>query len=78
VPSRSYSPPSPSSRAVERVSSLSTAFARACKQLGVKHLKIKPYGAQTSGMENSKPLSFHKNVGISWAKAWMRASTWSS
>jgi len=28
---------------------LSKAFARACKQLGVKHIKIKPYAPQTNG-----------------------------
>jgi len=57
--------------AVERVMTdngscyLSTAFARACKQLGVKHIKIKPYTPQTNG----KAERFIQTTLREWAYA---------
>ena len=34
---------------------LSKAFARACKQLAVKHIRIKPYTPQTNGKAELHP-----------------------
>ena len=44
---------------------LSKAFARACKQLGVKHIKIKPYTPQTNG----KAERFIQTALREWAYA---------
>ena len=44
---------------------LSKAFARACKQLGVKHIKIKPYTPQTNG----KAERFIQTAVREWAYA---------
>ena len=43
----------------------SQAFARACKQLGVKHIKIKPYTPQTNG----KAERFIQTALREWAYA---------
>jgi transposase InsO family protein len=57
--------------AVERIMTdngscyLSKAFARACKQLGVKHIKIKPYTPQTNG----KAERFIQTALREWAYA---------
>jgi len=42
---------------------LSKAFARACKQLGVKHIKIKPYAPQTNG-KAERSLTASPGMGI--------------
>ena len=44
---------------------LAKAFARACKQLGVKHIKIKPYTPQTNG----KAERFIQTALREWAYA---------
>ena len=43
----------------------SKAFARACKQLGVKHIKTKPYTPQTNG----KAERFIQTALREWAYA---------
>jgi transposase InsO family protein len=52
-------------RALNASSSSATAFARACKQLGVKHIKIKPYTPQTNG----KAERFIQTTLREWAYA---------
>ena len=44
---------------------LSKAFARACKQLAVKHIRIKPYSPQTNG----KAERFIQTALREWAYA---------
>ncbi len=85
APSPSSAPPSPTSKAsasrVDRVMTdngscyHSKAFARACKQLGIKHITTKPYTPQTNGKAERFIQTALTRMGLRHSLRALRAAT---